>query len=205
MRELIVVRHGESEGNAAGLVQGRHPYPLTDAGRAQAERAAAMLRALSWEPSYVVSSPVERCVQTTGIVAERLGLGAFTTDEAFTEIDCGRATGHTFAAAREKHPGFFDRPASEWLGFQELGGESDADLIRRVGAGLDALPDEKVLLVTHGAVFKGVLAHLLGLHTQFFLDLRYTTTLRLERRRVGTTDVVALTHFLHPSELTPDS
>jgi len=202
MRELIVLRHGESEGNAAGLVQGRRPYPLTDAGREQASCAAGMLRALEWQPTYVVTSPLVRCVQTAGIVQERLGLPDAVKQDAFTEIDCGRATGHTFAEMRETHPGFFDRPASEWLGFQELGGESDADLIARVGAGLDALPDERVLLVTHGAVFKGVLAHLLGLHTQFFLDLRYTTTLRLERRRVGTSDVVALTHFLHPGELT---
>jgi probable phosphoglycerate mutase len=202
VRELVVVRHGESEGNAAGIVQGRHGYPLTDAGREQASRAAAMLRGLSWDPTHVVSSPVLRCIQTAGIVTEALGLPGAVIDEAFTEIDCGSATGNTFAAMREEHPGFFDRPASEWLGFQELGGESDADLIRRVGAGLDALPDERVLLVTHGAVFKGVLAHLLGLHTQFFLDLRYTTTLRLERRRIGTSDVVALTHFLHPAEIT---
>jgi len=54
-----------------------------------------------------------------------------------------------------------------------------------------------VLLVTHGAVFKGVLAHVLGLTTQFFLELRHTTILRLERRTIGASEVWALTHFLH--------
>lgn len=202
MRELFVVRHGEAEGNALGIAQGRLPYPLTERGREQAAHVAQLMTRLGWAPTCAVSSPLTRCVQTAEIVAERLGLGAPQTDEAFTEIDCGTATGQTFSSLRESYPGFFDRPASEWLGFKELGGESDDELIERVGAGLDALPrDERILLVTHGAVFKGILAHLLGFSTQFFLDLRCGTCLRLERRTIGASEVVALTHFLHPEEL----
>jgi broad specificity phosphatase PhoE len=198
VRELLVVRHGESEGNARRLAQGRLPFPLTERGRAQARRVAAVMGALGWRPGHVVSSPLARCLETAGIIAAELGLGEPVADEAFTEIDCGRATGRPFEELEREHPGFFHRPASAC---REMGGESDEDLLGRVGRGLDGLPaGASVLLVTHGAVFKGVLAHLVGLRTHFFLELRNTTCLRLERRRIGTSDVVAWTHFFHAEE-----
>ena len=201
MRELLVVRHGESEGNAKGLAQGRLPFPLTERGRAQVRKVGGMMRALGWRPDHVVTSPLPRCVETAEILARSLGSPEPLHDKAFTEIDCGRATGRSYADLEREHPGFFRRPASHWLGFAELGGESDDEVIARVGKGLDALPEgASVLLVTHGAVFKGVLAHLVGLRTQFFLDLRNTTCLRLERRRIGTSDVVTWTHLLHAEE-----
>jgi len=201
LRELVVIRHGESEGNAEGLAQGRLPFPLTERGRAQAQRVADVTRALGWRPKTIVTSPLPRCVETAEIVAKSLGFPAPLPDPAFSEIDCGRATGRSFADLEREHPGFFKRPPSQWLGFSEFGGESDEQVIARVGKGLDALPAEaSVLLVTHGAVFKAVLVHLVGLRTQFFLDLRHTTCLRLERRRIGTSDVVVWTHFFHAEE-----
>jgi len=199
--ELVVVRHGESEGNARGLAQGRRPYPLTPRGRAQAETVARALDRLGWRPTHVVSSPVHRCVETATILVRALGAPAPVLDDAFTEIDCGRATGRAFADLEAEHPEFFARPPSQWLGFAALGGESDADLLARVGRGLDALPaEERVLLVTHGAVFKGVLHHLLGFPTRFLLELRNDTCLRIARRRIGGTDALALTHLFHAGE-----
>jgi len=201
LRELFVVRHGESEGNAKGLAQGRLPFPLTGRGRAQARRVADVMQALRWQATRVVTSPLVRCTETAEIISDALGFPPPLPNEAFTEIDCGRATGRPYADLERDHPDFFRRPASQWLGFAELGGESDDEVIERVGRGLDALPEEdSILLVTHGAVFKGVLAHLVGLRTQFFLDLRNTTCMRLERRRIGTSDICAWTHLLHAEE-----
>ncbi len=201
LRELFVVRHGEAEGNAKGLAQGRLPFPLTARGRAQAGQIAGMMRALGWRPDLVVTSPLRRAFETAEIVAASAGFPAPLPDDAFTEIDCGEATGRAFRDLEREHPDFFLRPASQWLGFAEFKGESDDDVIARVGRGIDRLPaGASVLLVTHGAVFKGVLAHLMGLRTQFFLDLRNTTCMRLERRRVGTSEVVAWTHLLHAEE-----
>jgi broad specificity phosphatase PhoE len=201
LRELFVVRHGESEGNARGLAQGRLPFPLTARGRAQARQVTEVMRALGWRPDRVVTSPLARCVETAGILAAEGGFPAPLPDDAFTEIDCGTATGRAFTDLEREQPAFFRRPAAQWLGFRELGGESDDDVVGRVGKGLDRLPaGASVLLVTHGAVFKGVLAHLVGLREQFFLDLRNTTLMRLERRRVGTSEVVVWTHLLHAEE-----
>jgi broad specificity phosphatase PhoE len=201
LRELFVVRHGESEGNARGLAQGRLPFPLTERGRAQARQVADVMRALGWRADRVVTSPLPRCVETAAILVGAAGFPEPLPDDAFTEIDCGTATGRSFLDLEKEHAAFFLRPASEWQGFREFGGESDADVFARVGRGLDRLPaDESVLLVTHGAVFKGVLAHLMGLRTQFFLDLRNATCMRLERRRIGTSEIFQWTHLLHAEE-----
>ncbi|MGH7163545.1 MAG: histidine phosphatase family protein [Planctomycetota bacterium] len=201
MRELVVVRHGESEGNVRGIVQGRLPFRLTEKGRAQTALVARMVQAFGWTPGEVVTSPLPRCAETAGILALALGTPPPRPDDAFTEIDCGRATGRGFRELERENPRFFAKPPPEWLGFSEFGGESDEDVVARVAEGLDRLDgDAGVLLVTHGAVFKGVLAHLLGLRAQFFLDLRHGTTMRLERRRVGAGAVIALTHHLHAEE-----
>lgn len=201
MRELIVVRHGESEGNVLGIAQGAGPYPLTGRGRAQARAVARLVAALGWRPARVLTSPVARCVETATIVAGALGLPAPVKDAAFTEIDSGKATGRRFADLVADYPELFARPPSEWTGFRALGGEDDTDLFARVGAGLDRLPvDDSVLLVTHGAVFKGVLRHMLGFRPPYFLDLRCASCLRLARRSFAGAEVVAFSHFLHADE-----
>ena len=84
-----------------------------------------MMRALGWRPDRVVTSPLRRCVETAEIVAASAGFPAPLPDDAFTEIDCGEATGRAFTDLEREHPGFFLRPASQWLGFSEFGGESD--------------------------------------------------------------------------------
>ena len=204
MRELIVVRHGESEGNVRGIAQGELPFPLTDRGRGQARLAARLMHRLAWGPDRVVSSPTVRCRETAGLIAAELALPEPSVDPAFTEIDCGNGTGLTFEELRLRHPDFFDLPPSEWRGFQQIGGESDDALVVRVGEGLDRIdrldPEARVVLVTHGAVFRGVLAHLLGFTSQYFLELRNGTCLRLARTRVGAHETLSLTHLVHAGE-----
>jgi broad specificity phosphatase PhoE len=181
VRELIVVRHGETEGNLEGIAQGRRPYPLTERGRDQARAVARFLGGVGWQPELWLTSPVVRCVETAAIVTAELGVAPAVEDAAFTEIDPGEAEGKPFGATA--------------TGFEEYGGESDVELFARVGAGLDALPDASVLIVTHGGVFKAILHHLLAFRG--WLGLRCGTCMRLERRG----ERVAFTHFLHPEEV----
>jgi len=180
--ELWVVRHGEAEGNAAGIVQGRLPYPLTERGREQASTVAQFLKRVGCDPDVVITSPVARCVETTTVI----GYPDATHDAAFAEIDPGRAQGEPLAnyAALE--------------GMDPHGGESVAALYGRVADGLDALPKTRVLLVTHGCVFKAVLAHLLELKGRYWLGLQYGTCMRVEEKRPG---VHALTHLLDPEAM----
>ena len=202
MRELVVLRHGEGEGNARRLVQGRMDLPLTERGRGQARMAAELLRAYGWVPTLVVSSPQQRCFGTATLVCEALGLEPPVPDEAFMDLDVGQAEGRTMAELVRAHPEVFARSAWQWR-FEEVGGESREQLMTRVAQGLERLPDsESLLLVSHGAVFKAVLKHLLGMQPDWLLDLRMCTALRLREKRTAGGPRWAFSGLYHAEEWT---
>ncbi len=92
MATCLLVRHGHSDGNAAGVLSGRTPgVLLTDRGRDEVESLAM---ALSGAPLVrLVSSPLERCVATAeAIAADRDGL-TVETDERLVECGYGAWTG----------------------------------------------------------------------------------------------------------------
>ena len=187
MRELIVLRHGETDGNARRIAQGRSDYALNENGRDQAASAGRLLARMPWTPDRIVSSPLRRCRETTSLVQPLVGESLpVAFEDAFMEVDCGDAEGKQLTELD------FSK------GFAAYGGESREQLFERVGAGLDALSgDASILLVTHGGVFKGVLFHLMGFTNHFQLGLRTGCCMRLERRGPG----YAFTHYLHPTEV----
>ena len=65
MIELILLRHGQSEGNLARIFQGQLDYPLTDKGREQAR--AARERLGDYTPDLLLSSPLKRAYETAQI------------------------------------------------------------------------------------------------------------------------------------------
>ncbi len=156
---LLVVRHGQSEWNAAGLMQGQVEHvPLTALGHEQAASAAAELATLA--PGALVSSDLRRAVQT----AEH----------------CARSTGLSVTVAPElREQGYGDyegRPSRELWDLVDWtdvhwsapgGGESLAQLHARVAGYIDRLradpPADVVALVTHGDTIRALQAVLAGL------------------------------------------
>jgi 2,3-bisphosphoglycerate-dependent phosphoglycerate mutase len=66
--KLLFVRHAQSVGNIEKRMQGHGDYELSPLGRHQSEKLAKHLRAESWRPSYVYTSPLKRAAQTTEIL-----------------------------------------------------------------------------------------------------------------------------------------
>jgi probable phosphoglycerate mutase len=150
---LLLVRHGQSEWNAAGLLQGQTAHvPLTELGHAQAAAAAQELVALS--PGAIVSSDLRRAVQTAEHCARATGL-AFTTTPALREQGYGVLEGRP---SRELWD-VVDWTDPHW---SAEGGESLAGLHARVAGYLAALreqpPAEVVALVTHGDTIRAAQA-----------------------------------------------
>ncbi|MGD9702142.1 MAG: histidine phosphatase family protein [Acidimicrobiia bacterium] len=150
---LIVVRHGRTIANAAGLLQGRVDHPLDEVGRLQAEMIARALGAVD----RVIASPLRRAQET----ASALGLPV-ETDDRWLELDYGEIDGK---AVR-------DVPDETWLrwrtdpDFAPVGGESYAQLHSRVVPACEELVEESrgrtVVVVSHVSPIKAAIAWALG-------------------------------------------
>jgi broad specificity phosphatase PhoE len=154
--EIMLLRHGESEGNAQGRMQGRRDYPLSALGREQAALAAAFIRSSGLSFSAVYSSPLLRAFETASIVAASGVRPEPVIDDDLPEIGAGAIEGLNEAEIREAHPPFMQRSLTETGDFAAYGGESYEEVQRRVVrlmARLEARHrsvQERVLLVGHG-------------------------------------------------------
>jgi broad specificity phosphatase PhoE len=150
---LLLVRHGQSEWNAAGRLQGQTAdVPLTDLGHAQAERAAEELAEL--HPGALISSDLRRALQTAEHCVRTTGL-ALSTTPALREQGYGVLEGRP---SRELWD-VVDWTDPHWAA---EGGESLAELHGRVAAFLEHLcaerPADVVALVTHGDTIRAAQA-----------------------------------------------
>jgi probable phosphoglycerate mutase len=155
---LLLVRHGQSEWNAAGLLQGQTPHvPLTRLGHVQATAAAAEVAALG--PGALLSSDLVRAVQTAEHCAAATGL-MITTTAALREQGYGELEGRP---SRELWD-VVDWTDAHW---SAPGGESLAELHGRVEAFLKNLcaepPADVIALVTHGDTIRAAQAVVAGL------------------------------------------
>ena len=160
---LLLVRHGQSEWNAAGLMQGQTAQvPLTELGHRQAGQAAAQLAELTAAgtgPGALVASDLLRAVQTAEHCAAATGL-PFTTTAELREQGYGELEGRP---SRELWD-VVDWTDPHW---SAVGGESLAQLHARVAGYLERLradpPADVVALVTHGDTIRAAQAVAAGL------------------------------------------
>lgn len=154
---LIVVRHGRTESNAAGLLLGRADPPLDEVGRAQIQAVAARLGPVT----QVVSSPLGRTRQSAEVIAATAGAEVLV-DARWIELDYGDYEGLAFAEV----------PQDIWAqwradtSFRLPEGESLDALASRVFGACESLAararDTDVVVVTHVSPVKAAVAWALG-------------------------------------------
>ena len=159
---LILLRHGETEWNLTGRWQGQAAdTSLTKGGREQARMVARRLRAYPVQAIY--SSDLKRAWDTACIVGDQLGMQP-VADPALRESDIGAWTGLTWDEIAERFP---DDLAAMFAGedVRRGGGETMAELTDRLAATAYRLaanhPGDTVLLVSHGAALRSLVAHAL--------------------------------------------
>jgi broad specificity phosphatase PhoE len=153
--EVLLVRHGETDDNAADRFQGRIDTPLNDRGREQSRVLAAALADEGLRALY--ASPLSRARETAEIVAGQLGL-ELVLDPRLMEADAGAWSGMLSADIIAADADAFVAWRAREPGFRFPGGESVeeqnarvAAALREVGAG--PLP---ALVVTHGGAIRSV-------------------------------------------------
>jgi broad specificity phosphatase PhoE len=145
---LLLVRHGETDWNAAGLLQGHTDRPLSDFGRRQARQLAEELEGEPFDAVY--ASDLARARETAEIAGERLGLPV-VLDADLREKDWGSWEGLT-AVERDR---------------VEFVGESTEAHRERILRALTRIaerhPGGRVLVVTHGGSMRRVQTAALGM------------------------------------------
>ncbi len=202
-RTVILLRHGRSTANTAGVLAGRGAdIHLDEHGRGQAEAVAQRLAGITL--ARIISSPLERCLETVGPLAAATGL-AVEIESDVIEVDYGSWTGRALRdLASEELWKIVQRHASAAV-FPD--GEALAAVSSRavsaVRRQLKLTSSSGVLLVcAHGDVIKSILADALGMHLDAFQRIhvspaslsviRYTATGTVVERVNDSGDLTAL-------------
>jgi probable phosphoglycerate mutase len=164
---LYYVRHGLTDWNVEGRLQGGRDTPLNDRGRAQARQCAGLLRELferdGRQPGelHYTSSPLLRATETMEIVRHGLGLpgGGYVRDPRLVEIAFGEWEGLTYLDVLKRDKAVVDkREADKWL-FRPPGGETYEEVARRVGEWYATLTRNTVV-TAHGGTARALIGHL---------------------------------------------
>ncbi len=156
--ELLFVRHGESQGNVEGRIQGHLDSPLTDRGRTQAAAAADWLRSRGTSFDRVYCSPLRRAADTAGVLTERLGAAPAEPVTDLREVHCGDLQGMTRDEIVKRYPDFMQRDITGLGDFAAYGGESYDAVQTRVAKVRGMLEErhraanQRVLIVAHGGI-----------------------------------------------------
>ena len=159
---LVVWRHGNTDWNAGGRVQGQTDVPLNDLGRQQAVDAAELLVRL--RPGVIVASDLRRAVDTAAALAALTGLSV-RPDHRLRERYFGAWQGLTMTEVSERLP---DEYARWTAGADVVGGDVETldDMGKRVAEALQEAADlaagGTVVVATHGAAARQGIGHLLG-------------------------------------------
>ena len=180
MKRCFLVRHGTTDWNAEGRIQGQSDPPLNQTGQRQARRLAKRLGSVPFTAAW--SSDMHRASETAAAILKGRNLQLQGNPE-LREKNFGAWEGLTFREVEARYPDLY----RNWLmaGDPSLappGGESDLQLYARAGAVVDGLREThtgsggNLLVVTHGGTLRALIARLLGLPAQKMWKFRFANT-----------------------------
>ena len=196
--KLHLVRHGETDINASGRLQGTTNSTLTSRGRAQARELA--VASLTWNPVAVYSSPLQRARGVAGAIADLSGLSV-TDEPRIIEMDMGDLEGVTVQEMRDGWPDLYQGWRRDASSVTMPGGESLGDVQRRAMAAINELDErydaeDTVIAVTHNFTIRCIVAAVIDLplaninHMDLSLGSRTTITSGRRGRRLAAYNAV---------------
>ena len=160
---VLLVRHGQSKGNAERRFGGHTATPLSARGRNQAAATARTLKSESLTAIY--SSDLARAMETAKPLANMIGLTVQGTS-AFRERDVGVMEGLTFEDAAQQHPEQYAALLRRDFDYVLSGGESYRQLLDRARQKLDEIIEEnhggKIAVFSHTGTICILALHLMG-------------------------------------------
>ena len=160
---VVIIRHGQSQGNAEGRFGGHTDTPLSPRGRRQAEATARALASEKFAAIY--SSDLPRAIETAAPLARLTGAPLKTT-EALRERSVGVMEGLTFEEAAEQHPEQYKALLRRDFEHVLSGGESYRQTLDRASRLLDDAIEQhrggKIVLFAHTGTICILILHLMG-------------------------------------------
>jgi uncharacterized phosphatase len=148
---IAFIRHGQTDWNAEGRMQGSTDIPLNDVGRQQAREAAQTLLGGEWD--VIVSSPLQRARETASIIAGGLGIEVGRSYDSLVERHYGAGEGLTI-----------DEIDARWPDHKFPQLEPLESVVARGTAALNEISEEhagrRVVIVCHGTIIRYTLASL---------------------------------------------
>ena len=160
---VVIIRHGQSQGNAEGRFGGHTDTPLSSRGRRQALATAKALASEKFDAIY--SSDLPRAIETASPLAKLTGVKLETTD-ALRERSVGVMEGLTFEEAAEKHPEQYQALLRRDFEHVLSGGESYRQTLDRASRMLDDAIEQhrggRIALFAHTGTICILILHLMG-------------------------------------------
>jgi len=164
---VYYIRHGETDWNAQGRLQGVRDVPLNELGRRQSKSAGRVLGDLlaSRGPDAAslqfIASPLGRARQTMELVRVVLGLPPhdYVLDERLREVAYGQWEGSTLAEVQQRDPDLFERRQAEKWTVSPPGGENYVSVQARMSEWYSQLAGDAVA-VAHGGTARALMVAL---------------------------------------------
>lgn len=160
--KLFLIRHGETDWNIKGKIQGNCDIELNDNGIKQAEELSNKILEDKYKFSKIYSSPQRRAVKTAEILSKVTNM-EYISIEGLKEINLGEWEGLSWAEVKEKYP----KEYKEWYANRRYTkppkGESYQDMLQRVLISIYKIINENcddIVIVTHSAVIMCIQCYL---------------------------------------------
>lgn len=148
---ICIIRHGETDWNVAGRLQGRENIPLNQNGKLQAERCGLVLHNSKWKAIF--TSPLLRAKQTADIISDILNINEIYEDDDLIERDYGKASGLT---QEERAALFPDGKYDDIENWEMLRDRVNGAVIRSA----DKFYPDDIIIISHGGAINSILAEL---------------------------------------------
>jgi uncharacterized phosphatase len=149
--QICLLRHGATDWNSLGKLQGRDDIPLNIEGIEQVNEAAKYLKKFSW--NIIITSPLSRAKSSAEIISKEIGNIKIVEEIDFIERDYGQASGMTSDEIKQSFPD------GEWAGTEPL-----EKLHNRTVNALIKYTKEydgnDIIIISHGGVINSILAYL---------------------------------------------
>lgn len=164
---LVLLRHGRTEWNDTGRLQGHADVELDSVGLGEVERAAEVLSQRDFAAIY--SSDLLRATRTADAVAGKLGLPVLL-DERLREIDVGSWAGMTRADVEEIYPEYATNYFAGLDFRRSETGETIAEMVERAVPAIEEIlarhEGRDVLVVAHGLLLSKIIPWLVGIEPE---------------------------------------